>query len=79
MVVALVMQSYQETHKLKFKANKRQIKTLRQLDGDGDKSENNKGKDSKNNKKSSKSKNNSNDKGEKPAVLQVQEVGKPHS
>ena len=65
MVVALAMQNYQKAHKLKFMANKRQIKMRRQLDGDEDKSEKYKGKDSKHNKKNSKSKNNSNDKGKK--------------
>ena len=45
MVVALAMQNYQKAHKLKFKANKRQIKMLRQLDADEVKGEKNKEKD----------------------------------
>ena len=75
MVVALAMQNYQKAHKLKFKASKRQIKMLRQLDGDGNKSEKNKGKDSKNNKKNFKSKNTSNDKGKKQQCSKCKKWG----
>jgi hypothetical protein len=50
-VVALAMQSYQKAHKLKYKANKRQIKMLQQLDADEDMIEQKKEKNVKNNKK----------------------------
>ena len=66
MVVAHAMQNYQKAYKVKFKANKRQLKMLQHLDADEDKSEQRKGKDSKTNKKKySKSKNNSNHKDKK--------------
>ena len=45
LVFALAMQNYNKAHKLKFKANKKQQKLLRQLDGDSDGNSNSKPKE----------------------------------
>ena len=45
LVFALALQNYNKAHKLKFKANKKQQKMLRQLDGDSDSKSNTQQKD----------------------------------
>ena len=75
MVVALAMQNYQKAHKLKFKANKRQIKMLRQLDADKDKAENDKGKNVTSGNKNSKSNNKSNNRGKKQQCSKCKKWG----